>query len=286
VRFLGLNEDPGQYELISDDASPLQGDNLTFTAETIQPYSSNLFYEPIPFEMLKTFETKPQLIVSVDGLPAVCHNLNCDYDFQVQESVIDSFTFDATANSVTFVGQGLPTDDADFVKIKFAHAPCTITAGSSSETGFTCDMEIPPTCGTYIPSVVVQMGEVTMADSVTAEQIDCTITSAVPMSDLNLLGGDNITFTGTNFPHTLSTSTFAISFDNSLTSDCAVQKSSTTELVCLTSAFDSTADSGGSFTPTVVVNDLTIAQSLSFAVRTVFKSGMSVTPASASPVLK
>jgi hypothetical protein len=37
-----------------------------------------VFY-PIPFEMLETFEEKPQLLVEIGDLPAVCHNRNCEF---------------------------------------------------------------------------------------------------------------------------------------------------------------------------------------------------------------
>jgi hypothetical protein len=60
---------------------PLTGKNLTYNITTLRKHSSNLFYEPIPFEMLKTVETKPQLIVEVNGLPAACHNLSCDFSY-------------------------------------------------------------------------------------------------------------------------------------------------------------------------------------------------------------
>ena len=33
-------------------------------------------YEPIPFEMLKSYETAPQILVSVNVNSAVCHRLN------------------------------------------------------------------------------------------------------------------------------------------------------------------------------------------------------------------
>jgi hypothetical protein len=32
---------------------------LAYTSTTTQPYSTNIFYEPVPAEMLRTFETKP-----------------------------------------------------------------------------------------------------------------------------------------------------------------------------------------------------------------------------------
>lgn len=79
IRFSGLNENPGQFELISSEADPLSGDNVTISSTTVQEYSTNLFYQPIPYEFLHTYETKPQLIVTVNNEMAVCHNLTCDF---------------------------------------------------------------------------------------------------------------------------------------------------------------------------------------------------------------
>jgi hypothetical protein len=81
IRFLALGNDPGQFEIVPDEENPLTGTNITYTSTTIVPFSSNLFYEPIPFEMLKTYETEPQVIVKVKDLPAVCHNLTCDFTY-------------------------------------------------------------------------------------------------------------------------------------------------------------------------------------------------------------
>jgi hypothetical protein len=54
-----LNADPGQFEFVNSDADPLTGDGVEFVAKTVEPYSTNLFYDPIPYELLKTFETTP-----------------------------------------------------------------------------------------------------------------------------------------------------------------------------------------------------------------------------------
>lgn len=59
LRFVGLNEDPGQFEIESSLTDPLTGDNITFSASTVVPYSTNIMYDVIPFELLKTYETKP-----------------------------------------------------------------------------------------------------------------------------------------------------------------------------------------------------------------------------------
>ena len=57
VRFVGVNYQHGYLNILSDVISPLTGNNITISNSTIQPYSTNLFYEPIPFEMLYTYET-------------------------------------------------------------------------------------------------------------------------------------------------------------------------------------------------------------------------------------
>ena len=58
IRFIGLNADPGQFEIVEGKDKPIVG-NITYYSNTTVPYSSNLFYEPVPFEMLRTYETKP-----------------------------------------------------------------------------------------------------------------------------------------------------------------------------------------------------------------------------------
>jgi len=55
--------------------------------------STGLFYEAIPFEMLRTYETKPQVVVQVGDFPAVCKNLTCHYNYTQPEGEITAFTF-------------------------------------------------------------------------------------------------------------------------------------------------------------------------------------------------
>jgi hypothetical protein len=120
IRFVGLNADPGQYEIVSSETDPLVADDIVLNAETVHPYSSNLFYEPIPFEFLKTYEEAPQLLVEVDGLPAVCHNLDCDFTYIDPVGEVTAFTFDAGTNILVLTGTGLPTAIEDVRKIDFA----------------------------------------------------------------------------------------------------------------------------------------------------------------------
>jgi len=66
-----------------------------FTATTIHDFGSNLMYEPIPFEFLKTYETKPQVSMTVGTLPAACPGFNCDFTYIAAVGDITSFTFNA-----------------------------------------------------------------------------------------------------------------------------------------------------------------------------------------------
>jgi hypothetical protein len=58
IDFMGFNDDPGQFEVISYPDNPLSG-KMTYQAETIIPFGPNLLFYPIPFEMLQTYEEKP-----------------------------------------------------------------------------------------------------------------------------------------------------------------------------------------------------------------------------------
>lgn len=112
IYFKGINEDPGQFEIVSDWNTPLQGDNITFVHETIRPYGTNLFYDPVPFEMLKTYDTIPQIVLTVNDLPVVCHNISCGFNYTEPAGEIASFTFDTATNKLTLIGTAMPSNSS------------------------------------------------------------------------------------------------------------------------------------------------------------------------------
>lgn len=57
--FEGLYNDPGEFKFVSSEETPLEGEEITINTEIVQPYGTNIFYDPIPFEMLRTYETEP-----------------------------------------------------------------------------------------------------------------------------------------------------------------------------------------------------------------------------------
>jgi hypothetical protein len=215
-----VNADPAQFEIVDSESSPLKGTNLTWTSETLVPYSSNVFYEGIPFEFLRTFETEPQVIVNVNDEPAVCHNLTCGFKYIEPVGEITSFTFDEATKKIVISGVDLPSDMDTFVSIEFGLSFCTLDETSMSSTSLECTLNQDPTCGDWTPVLNSFMGLIPNAEALATQTVSCSISAAEPAYGLNLLGGDNITISGTNLPHNLITSTVAIKFSDSQETEC------------------------------------------------------------------
>jgi hypothetical protein len=79
IDFMSYNGDPGQFEVLPAEDNPLVGNNIQYGAETVVSYNKNLMFYPIPFEMLNTYEEVPQVLVTVDDIPAVCHSMECGF---------------------------------------------------------------------------------------------------------------------------------------------------------------------------------------------------------------
>lgn len=118
-----------------------------------------------------------------------------------------------------------------------------------------------------------------------AKTVLCTITKIFPDTEFNLLGHDNITFTGTNFPHDLTTSTIEIKFDDTASTVCTAQSSTTTTLVCLTMPFDRKSLSA-KYKMVVKINGQTVVNTKESKLKGTIRSGSGLNPTSVSPVLK
>jgi len=110
VNFVSYNKDPGQFEIEADTDNPLVGQNVQFIHTTPVPFSKNLLFNPIPFEMVETYEKKPQLLVEVGTLPAVCHSMKCDFTTIAAVGEIASFTYNAATKALVMTGTNLPTN--------------------------------------------------------------------------------------------------------------------------------------------------------------------------------
>ena len=91
LTFDGLHSDPPQCTILSDTASPMtigNGGTLSYVGETTRNYGTGLMFEPVGLEFMYTDAQKPQVMVKVDGLEALCTDLNCDYAYVESTAVI------------------------------------------------------------------------------------------------------------------------------------------------------------------------------------------------------
>jgi len=133
LRFIGRNGDHAKMKIVSGVDVPLtQGstvsaDQLEYNSTKVVNASKSLFYESIPFEMLRTHETKPQVVVQVGDYPAVCKNLTCHYNYTVPEGIVTGFTYTAATRQLQLQGTDLPVNASMIRKVEFAHSLCTLT---------------------------------------------------------------------------------------------------------------------------------------------------------------
>lgn len=101
-------------------------------------------FEPIPLEFIYSDAQKPQVLVSVNGIDAVCPDFNCDYLYIDTDSVIQSQTL-TNGVDLTITGVGLPTED---IKVRFANAECEGEI-IATDTEVTCTLNFLPAAGSW-----------------------------------------------------------------------------------------------------------------------------------------
>ena len=109
IRFIGSNGPKTQMRFVSGVNSPLPT-TVAFNQSKPIPASTNLYYEAVPFEMLRTYETQPQVIVNVGEFPAVCHNLTCDFNYTIPVGEVTAFTYAANTRQLQLTGVDLPAN--------------------------------------------------------------------------------------------------------------------------------------------------------------------------------
>lgn len=96
-----------QDELAYSAYADFVGVDEQVTEAEFHPRSGNIYYEVLPFEYLYTDESQPQVIVTVDGSPALCTTLNCEYLYASVAGEVTSMT--VTGTSIAITGTLLPT---------------------------------------------------------------------------------------------------------------------------------------------------------------------------------
>ena len=153
----------------------MTGSNLTFYSNVTVPYSTNLFYEGIPFEFLRTYETKPQVIVTVGDDPAVCHNRTCDFNYIEPVGEVTDFTFDESTKKLVITGVALPSVMGDLVSVEYALSFCSVDESTLTNTTIECTLNKDPTCGDWSPVVTSSLGLIPNNVDLADQTVLCSI---------------------------------------------------------------------------------------------------------------
>lgn len=120
--------------------------------------------------MLETYEEKPQMLVEIDDMPAVCHSMDCGFTHIPAVGSITSFTL--SGSTLTVTGTDLPDNISKIQSITIAQSSCvpqgTDEEGTLSGTEIVCTLARASVCGEWKPKVTTFFGDVPVADTVAA----------------------------------------------------------------------------------------------------------------------
>lgn len=183
-----------QCTLSSGVNSPITGNNVQLLATTLREYGANLFFEPVPMEMLYTAVTKPQILVNVEGMPAACANLNCDYLYVDSTAQVTGQSL--AGNQITVDGVNFPTEILD---VRVGGVGCGPVTGTATQ--IVCTLAQGPAAGTYAEvEVLTADGLVPVGAAVPPIVVTLIINSVTPSTGLQDAGGDILTIVGQGLP--------------------------------------------------------------------------------------
>jgi hypothetical protein len=94
LHFTGLDYevplcDIGPSTFSEDWPYPLSGNtDMKSNPKVIRTFGETLFFETVPMEMLNTDEQTPQIRVKIDGMDALCLDMNCDFTYTASPATI------------------------------------------------------------------------------------------------------------------------------------------------------------------------------------------------------
>ena len=204
MHFVGFGEElPAVAFLTSSVDQKLTGGNyVTFEIEEdfVAYDGSRVFLYPLPFDLMFSFHEKDQLLVSVDGLNAMCDDAQCDFEYvQDTTTIITNFYLDGTDTlELNIEGNNFDLVQ-DSAVIKFAYSYCEPII--YTENKIEC-LYYEPVAGSYQPIIETADGNVEIDPSLASTFLtfELELGLVVPDSDLSTLGGELVYLGGSGFP--------------------------------------------------------------------------------------
>jgi hypothetical protein len=278
LHFYGLDYEVPVCSIAGSGEWPLSGGADMYSNNTvIRTYGESLFFETVPLEMLHSDAQTPQVLVTVDGMQALCLDLNCDFTYTVPNITVTGQSLSADS-VLTITGQNLPINATDLIYLgpigcardnstdvnttvetcvtetnttdNTTYQNCTTETIDVYYTEINCTLNDTRVSGNWIVSILTQEG-ITPNTIATNISIPVNATAVTPTTDINYLGGDLMNITGDNFGYNIS----AISVVYADGTVCNVTEANMTWFTCRNSRFTTGAASSQGMT--VTVNELT-----------------------------
>ena len=150
---------------------------------TLRWYSSHLLFDPIDFTLLNTYSNQPNVLVTVNDIPAVCTG-DCKYTFLDNVPVLQSATLSSSIVTLSLTDPGSIGFSLSDVTINIGGQTCTVINLSDPINNFQCQLPVnsdsTPTVpsGTHMPIVTVtQVGQISPLPAVNPFNFPLTLTS-------------------------------------------------------------------------------------------------------------
>jgi hypothetical protein len=237
-------------------------------------YGQSLFFETIPLEMLHTDAQTPQITVTIDGMPALCIDLSCDFTYIQSDSMMSTQSID-DSDLFTITGSLLPDASSDRIRL----GPVGCTPQSLAADTITCQLDDTRVSGDWVVRIVTVYGRI-------PNEIDTTILvpvqadSMLPDSNVNYLGGDVMTISGDHFGY--DANAISVTYDDGTI--CDVISVTMTAITCVNRKF-AAASVGSTQSVTIEINGVS-ANNLSVDLLAAALNAVGIQPSSVSPVLR
>jgi hypothetical protein len=253
------------------------GVNAVISESEVNSRGGNVYYPVLPFEYLFTDETKPQVTVTIDGMPALCASLSCDYTYEPVGAEITAMTVAGT--SVVITGTSL-TSTINSVTI--AGMACAISTNDG--TTLSCTLPYNLYAGSHKPVVKDDKGLIPTSAGFAATDVPLVIDAVFPVTEVNTAGGGEITVQGSSFPSIIGLEDVSLTFSDGQT--CDISETTETEMKCIRSF-----NKGRTAEPLGATNNLVlqfgslapVLEGVSFMAEPM--KILSITPPSVSPIL-
>jgi hypothetical protein len=253
------------------------GVNAVISESEVNSRGGNVYYPVLPFEYLFTDETKPQVTVTIDGMPALCASLSCDYTYEPVGAEITAMTVAGT--SVVITGTSL-TSTINSVTI--AGMACAISTNDG--TTLSCTLPYNLYAGSHKPVVKDDKGLIPTSAGFAATDVPLVIDAVFPVTEVNTAGGGEITVQGSSFPSIIGLEDVSLTFSDGQT--CDISETTETEMKCIRSF-----NKGRTAEPLGATNNLVlqfgslapVLKGVSFMAEPM--KILSITPPSVSPIL-